>query len=222
MLYIQEKAVKLGNIYLEGQVTSVEVQAAASIYVAQDEKGRYKKSQPVGYENSKVIIDILLEDTKEATTLEQLTSMQQLFKTHGQDKPQLLPIVNEDCAARGITSVYFKSLTSKKVISESKRIASLELWAPNVAEIKVKKSSAQTATQSKKARTAASYFKSIKVREITYIADGGKKKVTNDSASNATAKRIKSAASKSPAKDNEDTTAAKKAARSIVAPANRG
>ena len=123
MLYVQEKVVKLGGIYLEGQVTSVEVQEAGSVYVAQDEKGRYKKSQPVGYENAKVMIDILLEDTKTATTLEQLTEMQRLFKPYGQDKPKLLPIVNEDCAVRGITKVYFKNLTSKKVISESKRIA---------------------------------------------------------------------------------------------------
>ena len=122
MLYVQEKVVKLGGIYLEGQVTSVEVQEAGSVYVAQDEKGRYKKSQPVGYENAKVMIDILLEDTKTATTLEQLTEMQRLFKPYGQDKPKLLPIVNEDCAVRGITKVYFKNLTSKKVISESKRI----------------------------------------------------------------------------------------------------
>ena len=97
MLYVQEKVVKLGGIYLEGQVTSVEVQEAGSVYVAQDEKGRYKKSQPVGYENAKVMIDILLEDTKTATTLEQLTEMQRLFKPYGQDKPKLLPIVNEDC-----------------------------------------------------------------------------------------------------------------------------
>ena len=58
MLYVQEKVVKLGGIYLEGQVTSVEVQEAGSVYVAQDEKGRYKKSQPVGYENAKVMIGL--------------------------------------------------------------------------------------------------------------------------------------------------------------------
>ncbi len=139
MLYVQEKVVKLGGIFLEGQVISVEVQEAGSVYVAQDEKGRYKKSQPVGYENAKVMIDILLEDTKTATTLEQITEMQRLFKLYGQKKPKLLQVVNEDCAARGVTKVFFKSLTSKKVISESKRIASLELWAPNIAGIKVKK-----------------------------------------------------------------------------------
>lgn len=139
MLYVQEKVVKLGDVYLGGQVTSVEVQEAGSIYVAQDDKGKVKKSQPVGYENAKVMVDILLEDTAEASTLEQLTELQCLFKPYGQEKPRLLPIVNEDCAARGITTVYFKSLTSKKVIAESKRIVSLELWAPDIAGITVKK-----------------------------------------------------------------------------------
>lgn len=59
------------------------------------------------------MIDILLEDTKTATTLDQLKEMQRLFKAYGQDEPKLLTIVNEDCAARGITKVYFKILTSK-------------------------------------------------------------------------------------------------------------
>lgn len=131
--------VKLGGVYLGGQVTSVEVQEAGSVYVAQDEKGRYMKSQPVGYENGKVIIDILLEDTRTATTLDQLSEMQQLFKAYGQDKPNMMSIVNEDCAARGITNVYLKSLTSKKIISESKRIVSMELWAPDIVGITVKK-----------------------------------------------------------------------------------
>ena len=156
MLYVQDKVVKLGGVYLKGQVTSVEVQEAGSVYVAQDEKGRFKKSQPVGYENAKVMIDILLEDTKNATTLEQLTEMQRLFKAYGQNKPKLLPIVNEDCAARGISSVYFKNLTSKKVISESKRIASLELWAPDIAGIKVKKKKSKKKTKKKSSKKTKS------------------------------------------------------------------
>lgn len=106
--------------------------------------------------NYSVMIDILLEDTKTATTLEQLTEMQRLFKPYGQDKPKLLPIVNEDCAVRGITKVYFKNLTSKKVISESKRIASLELWAPDIAGIKVKKKTTKKKTTKKSTKKSKS------------------------------------------------------------------
>lgn len=50
MLYVRDKVAKLGNVILGGEVTSVEITEAGSVYVAQDEKGRYKKSQPVGYE----------------------------------------------------------------------------------------------------------------------------------------------------------------------------
>ena len=156
MLYVRDKVAKLGNVILGGEVTSVEITEAGSVYVAQDEKGRYKKSQPVGYENGKVNIDILLEDMSGYSTLAQLRDMQNLFKGNGQDKPKLLPIVNDDCAARGITQVYFKTLTSKKVISESKRIATLELWAPDIGTVKVikkKKSTKSKRSKSKKSRT---------------------------------------------------------------------
>lgn len=194
MLYVQDKVLKLGGVYLGGQVTSVEVQEAGSVYVAQDEKGRYTKSQPVGYENAKVMVDILLEDTKTATTLEQLAEIQGLFKAHGQDEPTLMSIVNEDCAARGISSVYFKSFTSKKIISESKRIASLELWAPDIAEIQVMKiaqTEALGTTTTHKEYMASTVAKKSIIRSI-------KTKL------------------KSPAVDSRDTSAGKKAAKACV------
>lgn len=147
MLYIQDKVAKLGGVILGGQVSSVEVQQSATIYTAQDDKGKIKKTQPVGYDNAKVMIDIILEDGPDGTTIDQMINMQRLFKAEGQEQAMLFPIVNEDCAARGITEVYFKSFSSKKVISESKRIASLELWAPKIAGITViKKADAATSS----------------------------------------------------------------------------
>lgn len=195
MLYVQDKVLKLGGVYLGGQVTSVEVQEAGSVYVAQDEKGRYAKSQPVGYENAKVMVDILLEDTKTATTLEQLAEMQGLFKANGQDKPNLMSIVNEDCAARGISSVYFKGFTSKKVISESKRIVSLELWAPDIAEIQVTKIN-QTET-------------------ATGTTTTPKESVASTTARKSSVRSVKTKL-KSPAVDSRDTSAGKKAAEACV------
>ena len=199
MLYVQEKAVKLGGIYLEGQLTSVEVQSAGSVYVAQDEKGRCAKSQPVGYENAKVLIDILLEDTNAANTLEQIAKMQGLFKAPGQDKPNLIGIVNEDCAARGITSVYFKSFTTKKVISESKRIAALELWAPDTAEIQVTKRAVLEDNQTEK----------------TSLEKPGIEKAAKKSSRTVKPKN------KSPAKDSRDTTEGRKAAKACCLQKNR-
>lgn len=206
MLYVQDKVLKLGGVYLGGQVTSVEVQEAGSVYVAQDEKGRYTKSQPVGYENAKVMVDILLEDTKTATTLEQLAEMQGLFKAYGQDKPNLMSIVNEDCAARGISSVYFKGFTSKKVISESKRIVSLELWAPDTAEIQVKKTTqTETATGTAATQKAA----------ITDMTTTHKESMAGTAARKSSIRSIKTKL-KSPAGDSRDTSAGKKTAKACL------
>lgn len=168
MLYVHEKVAKLGGVYLGGQVSHVEVQEASTIYVSQDDKGKVKKTQPVGYDNAKVMIDITLEDTPSQTTIEQLTDMQRLFKTYGQTKAKLFAIVNEDCAARGITQVYFKSLTSKNVISESKRIAALELWAPKIAGIKVVK---KKKTKKKSSKKKSSKSKSKKSRSKSPAKD---------------------------------------------------
>lgn len=150
MLYIHEKVAKLGNVYLSGQVSTVEVTEAASLYIAQDEKGTVKATQPVGYEQAKISIDIILEDSPGSTSLQQLMEMQHIFREYGQTEAKLIPIVNEDCAARGISQVYFKSFTSKKVISESKIIASLELISPETAEIKITKNLTENPTDTTK------------------------------------------------------------------------
>lgn len=163
MLYVHDKVVKLGGMQLGGEVTSIEISESGSVYSARDEKGRYKKSQPVGYENAKVNISILLENMSGYTTLQQLADMQRLFKPYGQSVPKLLNIINEDCSVRGITQVYFKTLTSKKIISESKRIVTLELWAPDIVDIKVikkKKADVKKAPDAKKSKTKKNTSKS--------------------------------------------------------------
>lgn len=138
MLFIQEKTIKLGGVKLAGQVKSIEISETATIEDIEDDKGQTKANQPTGYEAATISVEIILEDSKSRTQEEQAAAMQNLFKAYKQDKPKLLKIVNEDCAMRGISKVYFKSLTTKNVIAESKRTASLELVAPVIAGIKTK------------------------------------------------------------------------------------
>ena len=76
--------------------------------------------------------------------------MQRLFKPYGQKKAKLLKIVNEDCAARGISKVYFKNFDTSNEISESGRLATLELLAPTTAGIKTKKKGSKKKTSKKK------------------------------------------------------------------------
>lgn len=186
MLYIGDKVAKLGGKILGGEVTSVEIQESASLYTAQDDKGRTKKTQAVGYENSKVVITMILESTKKKSSLKQMKEIEALFRKHGQKKPKMMRIVNEDCSARGIKKVYFKDFTTKKVISESKRVATLELLVPGTA----------STTVSKKSKKSSKSKKS-----------GGK------SSSNSKSKK---STSKSPAKDTRSTSKGKKSARNLT------
>lgn len=138
MLLVQENIVKLGGVILSGQCKKISIDETATIENIEDDKGKTKATQPTGYEAAKISIDFILEDSTEMTQDEQITAMQRLFKAYGQTKANLLEIVNEDCAARGISKVYFKKLGTQNVIAESRRTATLELVAPVIAGITTK------------------------------------------------------------------------------------
>ena len=145
------------------------------------------------------------------TSLEQLTNMERLFRANGQTQARLLTIVNEDCAARNIFQVYFKSLSSKKVISESKRIVSLELWAPSAAKITVVKQKAQASksTSATSEGQETSQGQEAKKTKAKGKYTGGKIQAKTG------ANSIKTL-DKSPAKDTRDTKPGKKAANKAV------
>lgn len=163
MLFIQDQLIKLGGVMLSGQVKSIDITQAATIEEIQDDKGKTKASQPTGYEAAKISVDFILEDS-DKSVLEQLADLQRLFKPYGQTAAQLLTVVNEDCAARGITEVYFKGLSTKNVISSSGRTATLELLTPVLAGVQTKTTaSGGTSSGGKKSGTKkASNTKSTK------------------------------------------------------------
>lgn len=141
MLFIQDEIMKLGGVVLSGQVKSVEITQEATIDTLEDDKGKTKASQPTGYGPAKISVDFILEDSMVNTT-QQIADLQRLFKDYGQTAARLLPVVNEDCSARGITEVYFKSLGTKSVTASSGRTATLQLETPVIASIQTETSSA--------------------------------------------------------------------------------
>ena len=139
MLLVQENVIKLGGVKLSGQVKSIDISETATIENIEDDKGKTKANQPTGYEAAKITVEFILEDAASMTQEEQIAAMQRLFKPYGQTKAKLLQITNEDCAARGISTVYFERLSTKNVIAQSGRTATLELLAPVIGKIVVKK-----------------------------------------------------------------------------------
>ena len=149
MLLVQEHLIKLGGVKLSGQMKSIDISEVATIENIEDDKGKTKANQPTGYEAAKVSIEFILEESKSMTQVEQIYAMQRLFKPYGQKKAKLLKVINEDCAARGISKVYFEKLSTKNQIPESKRTAMLELLAPTIAGIRLKPSKQVKAIQKK-------------------------------------------------------------------------
>lgn len=164
MLLVQEHLIKLGGVKLSGQMKSIDISEVAKIEDIQDDKGKTKANQPTGYEAAKVVIEFVLEDSGSMTEVEQITAMQRLFKPYGQKKAKLLKVYNEDCAARGISKVYFQKLQSKNTIASSERTATLELLAPTIAGIKLK-TRKQAAKVVKKTNAALKKSKSKKNRK---------------------------------------------------------
>lgn len=179
MLIVQEYLVKLGGVKLSGQMKSIDISETATIEDIEDDKGKTKANQPTGYEAAKVVIEFILEDSKSKTQLEQIIAMQRLFKPYGQKKAKLLKICNEDCAARGISKVYFQKLDSKNEISESGRTVTLELLAPTIAGIKLKtkKQAKQVAKKVKAAlKTKSKKSKSKSPSKKSRVTSSAKKK----------------------------------------------
>ena len=142
MLLVQDNLLKLGGVKISGQMKSIEISQAATIENIEDDKGKTKATQPTGYESAKITIEFILEASKHESEKEQMDKLQRLFKPYGQKKAKILKIVNEDCSARGISKVYFQSLSTQNVIAESGRTATLELLTPISAGIRTKKKGA--------------------------------------------------------------------------------
>ncbi len=155
-LIVQEHLIKLGGKKLSGQIKSIDITETATIQDVKDSKGKTKANQPTGYEGAKITIEFIIEDSPTQTQLEQLIEMQRLFKAHKQTKAKLLTVYNEDCAARSISKVYFEKLTSKNVIGESGRTATLELRAPKIAGIKLKTAKQAKAVKKKTSKALSS------------------------------------------------------------------
>ncbi|MDE6232840.1 MAG: hypothetical protein K2M60_05775 [Lachnospiraceae bacterium] len=175
MLLVQDNLIKLGGIKLSGQIKSISISETATIENIEDDKGKTKANQPTGYEAAKISVEFILEDSSTMTQAEQIEAMQRLFKAYGQKKAKLMRIVNEDCSVRGISKVYFQKLSTKNVISESKRTATLELLAPVIAGIKTRKKSylkiSNPINKSKRLKSLKSKNKSPIMREkLTGVA----------------------------------------------------
>lgn len=128
MIYIEDQLIKLGGVVLPGLVKSIEVTETARVDEQEVEGSAARPKQATGYEDAKVNIELVIDDTPSETKYQRYATLRSVFRVPGQAVPQPVSIVSEDTAAHGIERVIFKKLTHKGENKKGQITASLELW----------------------------------------------------------------------------------------------
>lgn len=128
MIYIEDELIKLNGVVLPGLVKSIEVTETAKVDEQEVEGSATKPKQATGYEDAKVNIELIIDDTPTQTKYERYAVLRAIFRIPGQSVPQPIPMVSEDTAAHGIEHVIFKKLTHKSENKKGQLMANLELW----------------------------------------------------------------------------------------------
>lgn len=128
MIFIEDERIKLNGVVLPGLIKSIEVTETAKVDEQEVEGSATKPKQATGYEDAKVNIELIIDDTEGQTKYERYAVLREIFRKPGQNVPQPIPIVSEDTAAHGIEKVIFKKLTHKGENKKSQLVANLELW----------------------------------------------------------------------------------------------
>lgn len=145
MIFIEDERVKLDGVVLPGLVKSIEVTETAKVDEQEIEGSAARPKQATGYEDAKINIELIIDDTESQTKYERYAVLREIFRRPAQSVPQPIPIVCEDAAAHGVEKVIFKKLTHKGESKRSQLIAVLELWEYIPQTITARKSSGSAA-----------------------------------------------------------------------------
>lgn len=128
MIFVEDQLVKVNGVILPGLLKSIEVKESAAIDEQQVEGSASKPKQATGYEDAKVNIELIIDDTPTQTMYQRLAVVRAIFRKPGQSVPQPIPIVSEDTAAHGVEKVLFKGITHKKENKKGQLPVTLEFW----------------------------------------------------------------------------------------------
>lgn len=128
MIFVEDQIIKLNGVVLPGLVKSIEVTESAKVDEQEVEGSAAKPKQATGYEDAKVIIELIIDDTQCADKYQRFAVLRSIFRKPSQSVPQPIPIVSQDTAAHGVDKVIFKQLSHKGENKKGQLTASLELW----------------------------------------------------------------------------------------------
>lgn len=91
MIYVEDQTIKLNGVVLPGLVKSIEVTESAKVDEQEVEGSATKPKQATGYEDAKVNIELIIDDTQSATKYQRYASLRSIFRKPGQSVPQPIP-----------------------------------------------------------------------------------------------------------------------------------
>lgn len=159
MIFIEDQHIKLNGVVLPGVFKRIEIKSSARIDEQTVEGSATKPKQATGYEDAKITLELIIDDTEKQTKYQRFAVLRGLFRKSGQAVPQPIPIVSEDTAAHGITHVLFKELTHTSDNKRDYLTANVELWEYIPQTIKTQKAPAT--------KTAASTKNNIATKKVT-------------------------------------------------------
>ena len=211
MIFVEDGTIKLNGVVLPGLVKSIEVKESAQIDEQEVEGSSTKPKQATGYEDAKVNIELVVDDTETQTKYQRLETLRAIFRAAGQSVPQPIPIVCEDTAAHGIDKVLFKSLNHKAENTKGYFSITLELWEyiPQTIQAVKSSSSSTSSSSAKKGGGSSSTSGSLKTDYTSYLDSGrGSSPTSSGRYANVTKskKALVNKKDRSPAVDDADTS----------------
>ena len=197
MIYVEDELIKLNGVVLPGLVKSIEVIETAKVDEQEVEGSATKPKQATGYEDAKVNIELIIDDTPSQTKYQRYATLRAIFRSPGQSVPQPIPIISEDTAAHGVEKVIFKKLSHKGENKRGQLTATLELWEYIPQTITAKSGSSSGSGKSGSGKSGS--------------GKSGSGKSGSGAASNLKAgykSYLSNGRGKSPARDDADATAA--------------
>lgn len=91
MIYMEDQCIKLNGVVLPGLVKSIEITETARIDEQEVEGSAVKPKQAVGYEDAKVNIELILDDTESQTKYQRLAVLRAAFRAPGPERPTAHP-----------------------------------------------------------------------------------------------------------------------------------
>jgi len=176
MIYVEDGLIKLNGVILPGLVKNIEVTETAQIDEQEVDGSAAKPKQAVGYEDAKISIELIIDDTEEKTKYENLSAIRTLFRQPTQSVPQPIPIICEDTTTHGIDKVLFKSLSHKAENKKEQLTVTIELYEYIPCTITVTKSASKSSSKSSSAKSktssSSSSSNSLTAGYKSYLATG--------------------------------------------------